>query len=418
MLQNQPLDPRDRNGFNQKLKPTQGVSQSEISESQEFWTSQNYAEAIVEAIQTALVVIDPNLRVQTANPAFYQLFQVSPTEAEQQSVFELGNQQWHSPELLSCLEKLLSHGTARGFDQVEVVRDCGQFGSKTMRVKGQKMAEVDRVGTILLAIEDITERKQLDAANQAQAQKQGRRADKAETANQAKDEFLSTIAHELRTLLTSILSWAILLRNRDFDQTTTQAGLQTIELCARAQYQLIEDLLDISSIVAGRLRLNLVPTQLNSVIELAVNIIQISARQKQVEISFNQPQDSVLMMCDPDRLQQVMLNLLANAIKFTPEGGRITVKLVYHADQAQIQVSDTGLGISADFLPYVFDRFRQAEKAETQSNPGLGLGLLLVRQLVELHGGSVQAESSGEGQGATFTVRLPLQNPIHASRVQ
>jgi hypothetical protein len=230
----------------------------------------------------------------------------------------------------------------------------------------------------------------------------------AETANRIKDEFLAVLSHELRTPLNPILGWAKLLRTRKFDEATRIRALETIERNAKLQTQLIGDLLDVSRILQGKVRLNLYAVDLKAAIASALETVRLAAEAKSIEIKTVLSPDIGKVLGDGDRLQQVMWNLLSNAVKFTPTEGRVEVRLEQVGLDAQIQVIDTGKGIMLEFLPYVFDYFRQADAKTTRIFGGLGLGLAIVRHLVELHGGTVQAESLGEGQGATFTVRLPL----------
>lgn len=230
----------------------------------------------------------------------------------------------------------------------------------------------------------------------------------AQEANRIKDEFLSICSHELRTPLNSVLGWARLLRSRQFDEMTTAKALETIERNAETQAQLIEDLLDISRIMTGKLQLNLRPLDLSSVILAAIDTIYLAAEAKAIKIRTDLDSTIGSMLGDPDRLQQIIWNLLTNALKFTPRGGRITIQLRRRNAHVEIVVQDTGQGIPADFLPYIFDRFRQADSTTTRHHGGLGLGLAIVQHLVELHGGSIAADSPGLGQGATFTVNLPL----------
>ncbi|HEY9711430.1 MAG TPA: HAMP domain-containing sensor histidine kinase, partial [Oculatellaceae cyanobacterium] len=294
----------------------------------------------------------------------------------------------------------------------------------------------------------------------------------AEAANRMKDEFLATLSHELRTPLNSVLGWARLLRTRSFDEATIARALETIERNAKAQAQLIEDILDVSRIIRGKLHLNLRPINLIPIIEAAVDSMRPTAEAKSLQLEYkfelsvapvtadspplHSSEDQLLLLSsggstdansslkkeetlgeeifdssgttppnplmrkeetltgsilvngDADRLQQIVWNLVSNAIKFTPEGGKIEVRCLRAGSHAQIQVIDTGIGISLEFLPHVFDRFRQADSTTTRSHGGLGLGLAIVRHLVELHGGTVYADSQGEGQGSTFTVELLL----------
>lgn len=250
-----------------------------------------------------------------------------------------------------------------------------------------------------------------------------RQTEQLTEANRMKDEFLAIISHELRSPLNAILGWAQLLQSRKLSEMQIAKGLETIERNAKAQTKLIEDLLDISRMIRGKLRLNVCTCNLISLIETAIENINLAAQAKDIELTFllDHPvtENSPLEISgDPERLQQIIWNLLTNAIKFTPTGGKVAVRLTkYLSNQqdqsiansyAQIQFIDTGIGINSSFLPYVFDRFRQADSSSTRSHGGLGLGLAIVRHLVELHGGSVHVHSQGEGQGATFTVKLPL----------
>jgi signal transduction histidine kinase len=239
------------------------------------------------------------------------------------------------------------------------------------------------------------------------AREQAARAD-AEAANRAKDEFLATVSHELRTPLNAILGWARMLRMGQLDEEMYARALETIERNARLQAQIVEDILDVSQIVTGKLRLKTQAVELGPVIEAATASLRPAAEAKRIEITFSSGGGGAVIRGDADRLQQVIGNLLTNAIKFTPAGGRVSVRLDREDDHARITVSDTGQGIRRDFLPFAFERFRQADSTSTRAHGGLGLGLAIVRHLVELHGGTVKAESLGEGTGATFTITLPL----------
>src|SRR5205085_5619090 len=220
------------------------------------------------------------------------------------------------------------------------------------------------------------------------------------------DEFLATVSHELRTPLTAILGWSRLLHTTKVDEAIAQRASEVIERNARAQAQLIEDLLDISRIITGRLSLERRPVELAPVIETVLDSVRLAAEAK--EIRLQATLDACVITGDAARLQQVVWNLLTNAIKFTPKSGEIAVELAHADGHAEINISDTGIGIAPDFLPFVFDRFRQADQTASRLFGGLGLGLAIVRHLVELHGGTVAVQSAGEGQGATFKVYLPL----------
>jgi len=369
--------------------------------------ARDYTEAIVATVQDSLVVLDTDLRVITANQFFYEKFQVIAEETEQCLIYEIGNGQWNIPQLRSLLEDILPHETQ--FQNLEVEHDFEQIGHKIMRLNARKLSHIHDVPMILLVIEDITQQKQLEAERtQLLAQEQSAR-EAAETANRAKDEFLSILSHELRNPLNAMLGWANLLRTHKLEEATVNQGLEAIENSAQAQAHLISDLLDISRISSGRLQMNAQEIELVPIIEAAIAVVRLAAETKKIHINTKLAASSRPIIGDPIRLQQIIWNLLSNAIKFTPAKGRIDVTLDYTPFQAQIQVSDTGTGINPEFLPYIFERFRQADGSRTRSNPGLGLGLSIVRHLVELHGGTVEAQSAGENRGATFTVRLPLQ---------
>jgi PAS domain S-box-containing protein len=237
---------------------------------------------------------------------------------------------------------------------------------------------------------------------------QRRTAEQLREANRLKDEFLATVSHELRTPLTSILGWAHLLRTGQLDEQSVTRALETIERNARAQTQLIDDLLDVSRIITGNLRLDIRRHDPVSSIEAAIEALQPAAEAKNVRIQKVMDTGVAFVACDPARLQQVVWNLLSNAIKFTPKGGRVQIRLERVNSHVALVVSDTGKGIGAEFMPHVFERFRQADQKTTRLHGGLGIGLAIVRHLVELHGGTVQADSPGEGQGATFVVKLPI----------
>ncbi|HEY9897105.1 MAG TPA: ATP-binding protein [Candidatus Sericytochromatia bacterium] len=259
---------------------------------------------------------------------------------------------------------------------------------------------------------DLIEQRQ--TANEREhllAREQAARAE-ADRANRIKDEFLAVLSHELRSPLNPILGWSKLLQNGKLDAAKTQQALQTIERNAKLQAELIEDLLDVSRILQGKLNLNVSAINLSSIIRAAMETVRLAAEAKAIHLNANLAETG-LVAGDATRLQQVMWNLLSNAVKFTPTGGQVNIRLERLDSFAQITISDTGQGIEPDFLPYVFDYFRQADATTTRKFGGLGLGLAIVRHLVELHGGAVAVESPGIGRGAAFTVRLPLM-PIQA----
>jgi PAS domain S-box-containing protein len=268
----------------------------------------------------------------------------------------------------------------------------------------------DRSGRIIGGAKiarDITFRKRLDAEREQILAKERAARTIAETANRAKDAFLAMISHELRTPLSPIVAWARMLRRGMLDAEKSQHALEAIERNAQAQAQIIDDLLDISRIVAGKLRVQVTSVDLSAVIEAAIEVVKPAADAKRIQLRTALDAKAGMITGDPVRLQQVIWNLLSNAIKFTPNGGRVRIALERVLSHAEVTVSDTGRGIPAEFLPHVFERFQQAEIGPTRSYGGLGLGLAIVRHIVELHGGTVAAESAGEGKGAMFRVKLP-----------
>ncbi|HEV2864536.1 MAG TPA: PAS domain S-box protein [Pyrinomonadaceae bacterium] len=262
-----------------------------------------------------------------------------------------------------------------------------------------------RVEFFIVQASDITERKRAEEERE-------RLLREAQEANRLKDEFLATVSHELRTPLTAILGWAHLLRGGGLKAGAVSKALETIERNARSQSQLIDDLLDVSRIVTGKLRLDVVPVSPSTFIDAAVEAVRPAAEAKGVRLQKLIDTGVQTVMVDPARLQQVVWNLLTNAVKFTPRGGLVQMRLERVNSQVEMSVTDTGAGIDPEFLPHVFERFRQADQRTTRQHGGLGLGLAIVRHLVELHGGTVRADSGGEGAGSTFTVSLPVA-PIH-----
>ena len=279
------------------------------------------------------------------------------------------------------------------------------FSQEIREPDGALLATFSGIGS---QIGQFLERKGVEEEReQLLSREQAARTD-AEEANRLKDEFLATLSHELRTPLTAMLGWLSMLRSGRLDAETSKHALATVERNAEAQGQLIEDLVDVSRIVGGKLKLDIEPVDMITVISAAIDIVRPAANARGVSIEVSAEPGVGPVAGDPARLQQIVWNLLSNAVKFTPRDGHVKVSLRRFESSAEIEVRDTGIGIDEDFLPRVFERFRQAEAALTRSHRGLGLGLAIVRHLVELHGGTVSAASDGEGKGATFTLRLPL----------
>jgi signal transduction histidine kinase len=310
---------------------------------------------------------------------------------------------------VSLLRELRANGaclpvvalTGQGDEEVAV--ELMKAGAADYLNKNTLTAErLERSLRYALALHRADEERRLLLEREKQARLQ------AQAANRAKDEFLATLSHELRTPLNAILGWAQLLASGQLDETNARRAVEIIERNTRLQAQLIDDLLDISRIITGKLRLELKTVTARSILDAAVDSALPAAAAKSVTLVHELDARTETIVCDPSRIQQVIWNLLSNAIKFTPEGGQATLAWRQQNDTMVVEVSDTGIGIEPEFLPHVFDRFRQQDAAITRRHGGLGLGLSIVRHLVELHGGSIAARSDGHGKGATFAVTVPL----------
>ena len=268
--------------------------------------------------------------------------------------------------------------------------------------------ERGKLVSVLSLVLDVTARQRAEEERAALLLRERDARQHAEEADRLKDEFLATLSHELRTPLTSILGWASMIRNGEVEGSNATRAIETIERNARSQARLIDDLLDVSRIITGNLRLDLHPLNLAPIVEAALDALRPTADVKGMKLQTRFEPGQCLVKGDPNRLRQVIWNLLSNAIKFTPRHGSVSIDLTCVESTARLTVSDTGDGISPEFLPYVFDRFRQAEGSISRKQGGLGLGLAVARHLVELHGGTIRAESDGVGKGAVFSVDLPL----------
>lgn len=266
-----------------------------------------------------------------------------------------------------------------------------------------------QVYCVVMVATDITTRKQLDAQRLNLLEQESAARAAAEAANQLKDEFLAVLSHELRTPLNSIVGWVKLIQQGNLKPPVLEKAIDTIERNAIAQTQLIEDLLDLSRIMRGQVQLHLRQVNVATLVRAAVDTLRPAAEAKSIHVSLDLAANTVPILADPNRLQQVFWNLLSNAIKFTSASGEVTIQLSTVDDHLQVQVTDSGIGITPDFLPHVFDYFRQADGSSTRSQGGLGLGLAITRRLVELHGGTIEAASPGPDQGTTFTVSLPVR---------
>lgn len=366
--------------------------------------ARNYAEAIVETVHLPLLVLESDFRVNTANRSFCDTFHVSQLETAHSMLFELGNGQWNLPGLRSHLEDILHNDTI--LTDFEVEHSFERIGHKKMLLNGWKIIESGDTHRILLSIADITQQRQFEAERAYLLTQERLARQEAETANRAKDDFLSNLSHELRNPLTAIIGWSQLLRSHKLEQARIDRGLEVIYRSAKAQSQLIEDMLDLSRIASGKLHLDMQQFDLVSVVNTTIESVQFAATARAIQLSVNLT--PTMILGDVDRMGQVLWNLLTNAIKFTPIGGRVEIALATVGTHAEIRVSDTGQGIGPELLPHIFDRFRQGDSSSSKSTQGLGLGLSIVRMIVELHGGSVRAESGGEELGTTIVIQLPL----------
>jgi PAS domain S-box-containing protein len=322
----------------------------------------------------------------------------------------LGKIKWHPltpPEYNDVDNRALEEAFATGVSTIYEKEYVRRDGTRVQVVLGIALMDDSQVNGVAFVL-DISKRKRAELERDRLLVAEQKARTTAEAANRMKDEFLAVLSHELRSPLNAMLGWLTLLRTRKFDEAATARALETVERNARAQAQLVEDLLDVSRIIQGKLRLNVRAVDLLSVIEAAIDTVCPAALAKNIQLQPVLDPAAGTVFGDSDRLQQIVWNLLSNAVKFTPKGGRVQIRLERVHSHVEIVVADTGKGISPEFLPYVFERFRQADSSITRSFGGLGLGLSIVRNLVDLHGGSVHVESPGEGQGTTFTVKLPL----------
>lgn len=367
-------------------------------------TSELRYRRLFEAARDGILILNATtLKISDVNPFMHELLGYSRDEFLGKELWELGffSDKEASKEAFKELQ-------AKGYLRYEDL---------PLQTKGGKLQDVEFVSNVYdedgreviqCNIRDITDRKRVDEERRQLLQSAQEARAEADMANDVKDEFLALLSHELRTPLTSILGWSQMLTDVDLDDDVSKRALEIIVRNARAQRQLIDDLLDISRIITGKLRLEVRPVELAPIIEAVVESVRPAADARCIHLQTALDRLTSRISGDPDRLQQIVWNLLTNAIKFTPKGGRIVVWLECIESDVEITISDTGQGIGPELLPHVFDRFRQSDSSSSRNHGGLGLGLSIVRQLVELHGGTVTAESRGEGEGTTIRVIFPL----------
>jgi PAS domain S-box-containing protein len=361
--------------------------------------------ATVESSDDAIVGETLEGVITSWNQAAERMLGYTATEVVGKSVSILMPPE-HSEDLSRIIGPI-RRGESVGHFETQRLRKDGQVIDVSLSVSPIRDADGMIVGAAKIA-RDITERKRAEAERERLlAAAEAARAE-AEAANRMKDEFLATLSHELRTPLNAIVGWAKILRSGKVDAAELEEGLSAIDRNSQAQTQIVEDLLDISRIVSGNLRLDVQRVSLADILETALAAVLPAANAKEIRI--HKVLDSLVgpVTGDPARLQQVIWNLIANAVKFTPKGGQVQILLERVNSHVELSVIDTGIGIKPEFLPHIFDRFRQADSSTTRRHGGLGLGLAIAKHLVEMHGGSIRAKSPGEGQGATFTIALPI----------
>ena len=406
------IDAQSRIFYDARGEPLRMVGINlDVTERRQAEEALRFQAHLLDTVEQAVIATDTAGRITYWNSFAEKLYGWSAAEAVGRNIVEVTPTEESRAQSLDIMTRLAAGESWSGEFQVRR-RDGTRFPAQVtdtpiLDAGGQL------VGIVGVSV-DITERKRADAERNELLKRERAARAEAEEASRLKDEFLATVSHELRTPLTAILGWAQLLQSSSLDQQTTRRALETVERNAHAQMQLIEDLLDVSRIITGKLRLDVRPVELAPIMVAAADAARPAAEAKGIKLSTDSGEDAPVVLGDADRLQQVVWNLLSNAIKFTPQGGEVRLALARRDGQAEISVRDTGQGIAPEFLPHVFERFRQADQTPTRAHGGLGLGLAIVRHLVELHGGAVAATSAGEGQGATFAVQLPLAELRHA----
>jgi PAS domain S-box-containing protein len=363
--------------------------------SAEFAELRSYAAAL-RSTGDAVVLVDAEGLVAFLNPVAERLTGWTQAEARGAPV----------SAVLPTTEAAESSEDAQGDARIVLMRRDGT----TFPIEETRADIRDEEGNVtglIRTFRDVTERRALEEERRMSLQREQEARAVAEAANRTKDEFLATLSHELRTPATAILGWTRLLQAGRLDDARAARALAALERSARAQAAVLNDLLDVSRIVRGALRLNIRRASVADVMREAIETVEPAVSAKRIDLRVSSDGDLPIIDADPDRLRQVFWNLLSNAVKYTPREGRIDVTVTAQPAEVEITVADTGVGITPDVLPHIFERFRQGNSAPTREFGGLGLGLAIVRHLVEMHGGAVRAASAGAGHGASFTVTLP-----------
>ncbi|MGH8011512.1 MAG: ATP-binding protein, partial [Candidatus Binataceae bacterium] len=360
--------------------------------------SRDHLNAIIQTLREPLLVLDPQLKVLQANRAFYECFLTSRTEVEGRHIYELGDRQWDFPLLRRVLEDIIPKETElRDF---EMTHAFPSIGTKTMRLNASK---VTGAGRILLAFEDVTER--------------AKALEDIKEANRQKDQFLAMLSHELRNPLAPIVNALRIMRLSGGLNPVGERARAVIERQVGQMTRLMSDLLEVARVTNGTILLYKKKTELKPMIERAIETARPTIDQRQHRLSVSVPSEPVWLNVDAARLEQVLVNLLTNAAKYTDPGGHIDLRAVAERDDSvTIFLSDTGIGMDSDLLPHVFEIFAQSPRSLARSQGGLGIGLSVARNLVELHGGTIEAHSEGPGKGSEFIVRLPRSNPHEVQR--
>jgi PAS domain S-box-containing protein len=390
--------PKETNNMTETKRTQEGLRTSEIRYRRLF-----------EAARDGILILNAvTLKITDVNPFMMELLGYSRDEFLGKELWEIG--------LFSDKE-----ASQKAFRELQA-KGYLRYEDFPLQTTDGKLREVEFVSNVYeedghqviqCNIRDITDRKRAEEERRLLLESAQAARVEADRANSIKDEFLAIVSHELRTPLTSILGWANLLINNNLDEQAAKGALETIARNARVQRQLIDDLLDVSRIITGKLRLNVRPVELAPIIESVVDSVRPAADSRNIHLETVLEPLMSPVSADPDRIQQIILNLVANAIKFTPKGGCVKVQLERVHSHIEIIISDTGQGIAPEFLLHVFERFRQSDSSSTRRHSGIGLGLSIVRELVELHGGTVTAQSPGEGLGTVFRVVLPLLSIHH-----
>jgi PAS domain S-box-containing protein len=375
-----------------------------------------HLEAMVQASPLAIVVVNQKSEVQLWNPAAERIFGWRADEVIGRQIPIVPDERLSS--FHGSLQKTLAPGEVGELRGTEVL--CTRKGSGSLELELWEAPLRDASGAFgltLYILADISARKEAeqernDLLNRAQVARL-----EAERSSRLKDEFLATLSHELRTPLNAILGWARLLHGGQLDPETELRAIESVERNARIQTKLVEDLLDVSRIITGKWRLETRPVDLCTSVESSIETIRATLETKDITLERELDLSVGLVMGDPSRLQQILWNLLSNAVKFTPKGGLIQVRVAREGANAAISVKDNGKGINEEFLPYVFERFRQGDGSLTRKYGGLGLGLAIARHLTELHGGTIEVQSAGHNQGSVFTVKLPLLSEWSSERL-